>query len=161
MVGTYGNPHIYGKKNLVTIGNYCSFAPGVSVLSQRDHDIHRTSTYPFHEKLGLGNPGCATGKGPIKIGNDVWVGMNATILSGVNIGDGAVIGAGSVISKDVRPYSIVAGNPAKEIGQRFNEETIGLLLRLKWWEWDEKKIKKNAFKLTSEPDLAWIKEMLK
>ena len=161
MKGTYGSPVIYGQKNLVSIGSYCSFAPGVSILSQRDHDINRVSSYPFKEKLGIGFLGCATGKGAIKIGNDVWVGLNAIILSGVTIGDGAIIGAGSVVSRNVKDYTVVVGNPALEVKLRFKQDIIDLLLRLKWWEWDDDKIKKYADKLTGVPDIDWLKEMLK
>lgn len=79
------------------------------------------------------------------VGNDVWIGEGALIKSGVNIGDGSVIGMGSIVTKDVEPYSIAAGNPAKTIRKRFDDETIKMLLESKWWEWDEKTIKKYAF----------------
>lgn len=82
-------------------------------------------------------------KGDIVIGNDVWIGYNATILAGVTIGDGAIIATNSTVIKDVKPYSIVGGNPAFEIKKRFSEETISKLLKLKWWDWDIEKITKN------------------
>jgi virginiamycin A acetyltransferase len=80
---------------------------------------------------------------PITIGNDVWIGTRAIILPGVDIGDGAVVGAGAVVTKDVDSYSIVAGVPAKEVGRRFDEETKNKLLEKEWWDWSEDKIKKN------------------
>ncbi|PTD94248.1 hypothetical protein C9439_03990 [archaeon SCG-AAA382B04] len=82
-------------------------------------------------------------KGKIDIGCDVWVGADSTILGGVNVGHGAIIGADSVVTKDVEPYSIVAGNPAKHIKYRFSEKIRNQLLELKWWEWDEEKIERN------------------
>lgn len=78
------------------------------------------------------------------IGNDVWIDMNAIVMRGVKIGDGAVIAAGAVVTKDVAPYSIVGGNPAKLIKYRFTEEVIGKLLEIKWWDWDEEKIRRNS-----------------
>jgi len=83
-------------------------------------------------------------KGDIIIGNDVWIGMNATILSGVTIGDGAVIGANSLVTKDVELYMIVGGNPAIPIRKRFDQQTIDRLLRIKWWDWDIEKIKRDV-----------------
>lgn len=82
-------------------------------------------------------------KGDTVIGNDVWIGMNSLIMPGVHIGDGAVIGANSVVAKNVEPYTIVAGNPIREIRKRFSEEEIKLLLETKWWDWDIEKIIKN------------------
>ena len=81
-------------------------------------------------------------KGDVKIGNDVWIGKEAIILSGVNIGDGAVIGARSLVSRDVQPYAIVGGNPAREIRKRFNDQTIQELLEIRWWEWEPNRIEK-------------------
>ena len=80
----------------------------------------------------------------MEIGNDVWIGMNAMILSGVKIGDGAVVGAGSVVTKDVEPYAVVAGNPAREIRKRFDDQTISELLKANWWDWDIQKIRENV-----------------
>jgi virginiamycin A acetyltransferase len=87
-------------------------------------------------------------KGDIVIGNDVWIGYQATILSGVTVGHGAIIGSKSVVASDVPPYSIVAGNPARIIRKRFDEETIEKLLALAWWDWDLEKITKNVAHLT-------------
>ena len=87
-------------------------------------------------------------KGDINIGNDVWIGYNATIMAGVTIGDGAIIATNATVTKDVEPYSIVGGNPAREIKKRFANDVISKLLKLKWWDWDIEKISKNIQKLT-------------
>ena len=88
-------------------------------------------------------------KGDIVVGNDVWIGYEAVILAGVTIGDGAIIGARAVVTKDVPPYTIVGGVPAKPIRKRFNEETIDILLKLKWWDWSKEKIAKNIAAIQS------------
>ena len=87
-------------------------------------------------------------KGDTVIGNDVWIGNGATIMQGVKIGDGAIIGTNSLVTKDVEPYTIVGGNPAKEIRKRFDDETIQILLALKWWDWDVQKITDNLEVIT-------------
>jgi serine acetyltransferase len=97
--------------------------------------------------MQMGHPEC---KGDIIIGNDVWIGAKSTIMSGVKIGDGAVIGSGSVVAKDVPPYAIVVGNPAKVIKYRFDEQQIENLLEIAWWNWPEHKIKEEAMLLWSK-----------
>jgi serine acetyltransferase len=96
--------------------------------------------------MKMGHPSC---KGDIVIENDVWIGAKSTIMSGVKISNGAVVGAGSLVSKDVPPYAIVVGNPAKIIKYRFSEEQIQKLLTISWWKWDEQKIKDNAMLMWS------------
>jgi acetyltransferase-like isoleucine patch superfamily enzyme len=91
--------------------------------------------------MDMGHPSC---KGDIIIENDVWIGSTATIMSAVKISNGAVVGAGSVVTKDVPPYAIVAGNPAKVVKYRFTEEQIEKLLSIAWWDWEEQKIRDNA-----------------
>lgn len=86
-------------------------------------------------------------KGDIVIGNDVWIGFEAVIMAGVTIGDGAIIASRAVVTKDVPPYSIVGGTPAKLIRKRFTDEQIDKLLRLKWWDWDEEKVRQNIDKI--------------
>ena len=98
-------------------------------------------------------------KGDTVVGNDVWIGQNVTALPGVHIGDGAIIGANSVVSKDVEPYTIAAGNPIRPIRKRFDDETIRLLLRLKWWDWSAEKIFANLETLCGG-DLTKLKELL-
>ena len=113
------------------------------------------STYPFpifFDEWGLDKMQVATAwdnKGDIVIGNDVWIGYEAVILAGVMIGDGAVIGARAVVTKDVPPYTVVGGVPAKEIKKRFSQQTIEELLRLKWWDWDEDRIARNISAIQS------------
>ena len=113
------------------------------------------STYPFpifFEEWGLDVKDITKAwdnKGDIVVGNDVWIGYEAVILAGVTIGDGAIIGARAVVTKDVLPYTIVGGVPAKPIRKRFNEETIDILLKLKWWDWSKERIAKNIAAIQS------------
>jgi acetyltransferase-like isoleucine patch superfamily enzyme len=156
---TYGKPEItYWREDIkLEIGKFCSIGHDVKILMGGNHRPDWVTTYPFpalnsewpEAKDIEGHP--AT-KGDVIIGNDVWICDRVTILSGVTIGDGAVIGGGAVISKDVGPYSIVAGNPAREIRKRFSEETISNLLTLKWWDWPLEKIRCNMKTLCSSPE---------
>ena len=124
------------------VGNYCSFSGGILVVLGGNHHAEHITTFPFgniHQSIfpkhnGIGQPYT---KGGVKIGNDVWVATDVTIQSGVTIGDGAVIASNSVITKDVPPYAIVGGNPAKIIKYRFDEDVIKKLLDLKWWDMTE------------------------
>ena len=156
---TYGSPNVYAwdLKTKLVIGKYCSIAQGVNFLLGGQHRTDWVSTFPFNEfakdwptaQKVLGHP--AT-KGDIRVGHDVWIGQNATILSGVNIGHGAVIGAGAIVSKDVEPYAIVAGNPARFLKYRFDTQTRSDLLKLEWWNWDVLKVSQNIEFLMSKPD---------
>lgn len=126
----------------VSIGAFCSIGPEVMLFSRVDHPTDLPSTYPFRTLMlhpQQGNRDAVT-KGPIRIGNDVWIGARAMILSGVTIGDGAIIGAGAVVAKDVPPYAIVIGNPGRVVRYRFSEDQIARLLRLRWWDWDDARI---------------------
>ena len=144
---TYGNPMIlYGEGADLKIGNYCSIAKGVIIYLGGNHNVDWITTYPFPE-IFVEN--VASSKGDVIIGNDVWIGRNATILSGVKIGDGAIVGANSVVTKDVSPYSVVAGNPAKHLKYRFTEEVITELLRIKWWYWEHEEVLKHIDLLCS------------
>ena len=135
------------------VGKFCMIASDVKfIMNGANHLIDSLTTYPF-AIFGNGWEGAMDGKsypqkGDINIGNDVWIGYNATIMAGVTIGDGAIIAANSTVIKDVEPYSIVGGNPAKEIKKRFSEDLILRLLELKWWNWDIEKITKNIKCLT-------------
>ena len=135
---TYGSPKVlaWDDKTQLTIGKYCSIADGVTFLLGGEHRSNWISTYPFNKLFEEGQSieGHPATKGDIVIGNDVWVGHNATILSGVTIGSGAIIGACAVVSKNVEPYTIVAGNPAKKIRARFDDASITLLLNTCWWD---------------------------
>ena len=123
---SYGNPKIlyFGVENeKLEVGNYVSIADNVTFILNGNHYIDTFTTYPF-KVLCFDEKVEAWGKGPIKVGDDVWIGYGATILSGVTIGQGAVIAAGSVVVKDVEPYSVVGGNPAKLIKYRYPKEII-------------------------------------
>jgi virginiamycin A acetyltransferase len=127
----------YGDK--LIIGKFCQIAAGVEfVMNGANHKMDCVSTFPFYifEKWNENPPSLSelTSKGDTIIGNDVWIGQDSTILPGVKIGDGAVIGMKSVVGSDVEPYTIAAGNPAKVIRKRFDEELTALLLKLKWWD---------------------------
>ena len=135
------------------IGKFCSIASNVRfMMNGGNHAMNGFSTYPFKAFGGqwaVKHHMPLASKGDIVIGNDVWIGNSATIMSGVKIGDGAIIGMNSLITKDVPAYTIVGGNPAKEIRKRFDEETIKLLLALKWWDWDVQKITDNLEVITN------------
>lgn len=131
----------------LVIGKFCSIACGARfLLNSANHSLTSLATYPFpifFEKWGL-DVGDITkawdNKGDIVIGNDVWIGYEAVILAGVTIGDGAIVGTRAVVTKDVPPYTIVGGAPAKPIRKRFSDETISALLAVRWWDWPEDKI---------------------
>jgi acetyltransferase-like isoleucine patch superfamily enzyme len=179
--GVIGNSPIsigrytYGFENLaiqqwnegasLTIGSFCSLATNITIFLGGNHRTDWITTFPFghvyQEELGgtdiKGHPST---KGDLIIGNDVWIGSGVTIMSGLTIGDGAVLSANSCVVKDVPPYHIVGGNPAKSIKQRFDEEIIELLLRLKWWELPVEDIKKISYKLCSRPDKDLLLDLL-
>lgn len=138
------------------IGKFCSIACGAKFLfNSANHTMASLSTYPFPlffdewelEKTNVMD--AWDNKGDIVVGNDVWIGYEAVILAGVTIGDGAVIGDRAVVTKDVPPYTVVGGVPAKPIKKRFNDETITELLKLKWWNWSEEKISQNIKSIQS------------
>ena len=130
------------------IGKFCSIACGTKFLFNcANHTLKSLSTYTFplfYEEWELEKSNITTAwdnKGDIVIGNDVWIGYEAVIMAGVHIGDGAIIAARAVVTKDVPPYTIVGGTPAKEIRIRFDTEVIQQLLKLKWWDWSTNKIR--------------------
>jgi acetyltransferase-like isoleucine patch superfamily enzyme len=143
---TYGIPRLltFGPDlPRVDIGAFCSIADGVAILLNGNHHPEWVSTYPFRIQLqmpGMLADGQPASRGPVKIGSDVWFGREALILSGVTIGDGAVVGARAVVARDVAPYSIVVGNPARHVRYRFAEDVVEALVRLRWWDWPESKI---------------------
>lgn len=142
---TYGNPKVtsWGESAVLQIGAYCSIAAGVKIFLGGEHRVDWVTTYPFNIKWESAKnfSGHPSTKGDVIIGNDVWIGFEAIILSGVNIGDGAVVAARAVVTKDVPPYGIVAGNPARLVRMRFDDKTISRLLVVKWWNWNNSKIK--------------------
>lgn len=144
---TYGELNVLWKNNEadVTVGNFCSIGQNVTVYLGGNHNTNWVSTYPFghlHKKVftNFDGKGTPSTKGNVIIGNDVWIGDNARIMSGVIIGDGAVIANNSHVVKNVEPYSITGGNPAKFIKYRFEPDQIQKLLEIKWWYWDDEKI---------------------
>jgi acetyltransferase-like isoleucine patch superfamily enzyme len=144
---TYGSPTIHsyrGSERKVIIGSYCSVGPDVTIITGGIHPPDWVSTYPFRAKWKLSGAfedGMPSSNGEVIIGNDVWIGSQVTILSGIKVGDGAIIATGAVVTRDVPPYSIVGGVPARVIKYRFNEEQVKRLLAISWWQWDEEKIK--------------------
>jgi virginiamycin A acetyltransferase len=154
--GSYGNSFNlsieFGNMN-VLCGRFCSLAIGINFLIGGNHSMKSVSTAPFDvvvkEVFGAVRPNLRplpnVRKNPrqVIIGNDVWIGRGATIMGGVKIGNGAVIGTNAVVAKDVPPYAIVVGNPARVIKYRFDEETVKKLLAVKWWNWDLEKIADN------------------
>ncbi len=144
---TYGvkKRTVFSERSLnqppVTIGNFCSIAAGVVILANADHPTHLPSIFPFRSAMypkdrrpGKDSPNPdVVSRGPVNIGHDVWIGANAIVLSGVSIGTGSVIGAGAVVTKDVPPYAIAVGNPARVVRYRFEQDVIEQLLRSEWW----------------------------
>lgn len=154
------DPTEFGRNNVLyhypinhdklIIGKFCSIACGAKFLfNSANHTLSSLSTYPFPlffeawdlEKRDVTD--AWDNKGDIVVGNDVWIGYEAVILTGVTIGDGAIVGTRAVVTKDVPPYTIVGGIPAKPIRKRFSNETIHALLKMQWWNWPEEKIRKN------------------
>ena len=168
---TYGHQSLniieYGNGKNLYIGKFTSIAPGVKVfLDYGDHNSSLTTSYPFQvlynnifngKKYSIVNN---QNKGDVNIGNDVWIGMDTLILNGIKIGDGALIGANSVVTKNVKPYEFVAGNPAAHIKYRFDKEIIELLQELKWWDLEEKKIKEIMPMLLSQPEKEILKKLI-
>ena len=142
---SYGNPkvRVWSRKDaVVTVGKYCSIADNVNFVIDGNHSLTLFSTFPFLERLGWKEyvPGNYGKENPV-VGNDVWIGSDVVIYSGVNIGDGAVVAGQSVVTKSVPPYAVVAGNPAVIKKYRFNQENILQLLDLKWWDLPEQVIR--------------------
>ena len=143
---SYGAPvvHAYpGDRGRLVVGRYCSFALEVEVFLGGEHRTDWVSTFPLREVNRL--PGAhASGhpatRGDVVIGSDVWLGRGCLLRSGVHVGDGAVIGARAVVTRDVRPYAVVAGNPARELRRRFSDQQIDGLLRIAWWDWPDSKV---------------------
>jgi virginiamycin A acetyltransferase len=146
------------------IGKFCAIAKDVKfIMNGANHKTSGFSTYPFFifangwEKV-MPKEGELPFKGDTVIGNDVWIGYEATIMPGVKIGSGAIIASKSVVTKDVPPYAVVGGNPAQIMKMRFDEETIQKLLKIAWWEWSAKKITENLDAITNA-DIRLLKEV--
>jgi acetyltransferase-like isoleucine patch superfamily enzyme len=148
---TYGKPNILWENMnaKLIVGKFCSIAGNVKIYLGGNHRTDWVTTYPFghinqHIFNNFNGNGHPSTKGDVIIGNDVWIGDNVTIMSGVTIGDGVVIANNSHVVKNVEPYGLVGGNPAKLIKYRFSQEQIEKLLQIKWWDWDDNKINKYA-----------------
>lgn len=154
---SYGRPKVRFPESgaKLAIGRYCSIADGVEIMLGGNHRTEWATTYPFPAMSGLwpdaaGLDGADVSRGDVVIGSDVWLGSQALILSGVSIGHGAVVAARAVVTKDVPPYAIVAGNPARFVRYRMSEERIAALLRSSWWLLPETEIGRLIPTLLSE-----------
>lgn len=152
--GSYGGLQVleWGEGARLTVGSFTSFADGVKVFLGGEHRTDWVTTYPFSALWKSANAftGHPKSKGDVNIGSDVWVGTEAAIFSGVTIGDGAVVGARAVVTKDVAPYAIVAGNPARVVRYRFTQAHIDSLCAISWWEWSDDKIEAAMPRLLSD-----------
>lgn len=147
------------------IGKFCQIATGVNfIMNGANHQMNSVSTFPFYIFEGWNQEAPSLSEMPLKgdtiVGNDVWIGQNTTILPGVKIGDGVIIGANSVVGSDVPPYTIIAGNPAKKIRKRFDDELIQILEKLQWWNLSINEIN-NLIPVLSCSDLEKVKFNLK
>jgi len=158
----YHYPFIGDK---LIIGKFCALAEGVTfIMNGANHKISGFTTYPFGIfqsgwEAAIPQMGDLPYKGDTVVGNDVWIGYKSLFMPGIHIGDGAIIAAKSVVTKDVPPYAVVGGNPAKIIKMRFDEEVINVLLQLKWWDWDKEKITKNL-EILIKNDLNLLKTLV-
>lgn len=159
---SYINPtvHYYaGDTPTVSIGAFCSIAMDVEFLPGGNHRPEWVSTFPFRIQLDL--PGALEdghpwAKGDTVVGNDVWIGRGAKILGGVTIGDGAIVAAYAVVTKDVEPYAIVAGNPAQHRRYRFGPSIRGSLQRIAWWDWPDDLIERRVAELSGDEVAAFV-----
>ncbi len=158
------NFYTWSRDKLI-IGKFCQIARGVEfVMNDANHQMNCVTTFPFYTLEGWNMEKPAESdmhfKGNTEIGNDVWIGQNAVILPGVKIGDGAIVGANSVVGSDVAPYTVVVGNPARTIRKRFDDELIGLLLKFKWWDKPIEEIN-NLISILTSGDLEKVRVELK
>lgn len=153
-VGSYGLPnvHDWNEGSTLKIGAFCSIAANVDIFLGGHHYIQWVTTYPLPTMLAQRAPIPPYGfsRGDVVIGNDVWLCSNSMVLSGVSIGHGAVVAAGSVVTRDVEPYSVVAGNPARHVKWRFDEQTRAALLDIAWWDWSLDEITAQSALLCSD-----------
>lgn len=161
-IGKYTSVGRYSKIRNSVIGRFCSISWDTTI-GANSHPIHKLTThsFPYNKQFGIAEAVVKDKKEEtVCIGNDVWIGANSVILSGIHIGDGAIIGAGAVVTKDVPPYAVVGGVPAKVIKFRFDKEKQEILTKLKWWNWNPEKIKANLILFQEENNWADIKKLL-
>jgi acetyltransferase-like isoleucine patch superfamily enzyme len=134
----------------VRIGSFCSIGPDVLFICAAEHRVDTATTFPIQFANGkIRNANGTAGKGPITVGHDVWIGARCIVLSGVTIGNGAVLGAGSIVTRDIPPYAIAVGNPARTIRYRFAPDVIRRLQSLEWWNWSDDLIGERVELLTA------------
>ncbi len=158
--------HAWNDLEQVKIGKYCSIGENLVVILGGGHDTSRVSTFPFSSDFHSGkligdSPGHPVNTNGVEISNDVWIGMNVTIMGGVRIGNGAVIAANSHVVRDVLDYEVVGGNPAMKIRDRFSPEIKEKLLELRWWDQEESWIIQNKFLLISKCDTKKIEDLFR
>ena len=155
---SYGAPLLQlaeGDGETLSVGSFTSISFDVQIMLGGNHRTDWVTTFPLRQVLGLPGAledGHPASKGPVTVGNDVWIGRGARILSGVTIGDGAVVGAHAVVARSVRPYAIVVGNPAREVRRRFPDPVVESLLRIAWWDWPDELVVERVGELCA-PDL--------
>ncbi len=156
---TYGHEQItvrhWGEPAKLRIGSFCAIADRIEVFLGGNHRTDWVTMYPFPAfaeqwETAREISGHPSTNGDVTIGNDVWIGSNATIMSGVTVGDGAVIAANSCVTRDVAPYAIVGGNPARMLRHRFDADTVEQLLAIRWWDWSDERIAASVKLLCSE-----------
>lgn len=167
---TYGMQHVsirqWDEGAALTIGSFCSISSSITIFLGGNHRTDWVTTFPFghifsEELGGEGIQGHPATRGDVTIGSDVWIGHGSTILSGVHVGNGAVLAAHSTVVRDVAPYEIVGGNPAQHMRFRFEPRVRELLLALKWWDWPTETIRQRAPLLCAEPDTALLEEWIR
>lgn len=152
--------YVHARGHPVEIGSFCSIARQVGIHGYF-HDTHRLSThYVGRNVLGRPIEEEVVSKGPVRIGHDVWLGVGVQILSGVTVGDGAVVGAGSVVSRDIPPYAVAVGAPARVVRYRFDEETVARIRASRWWEWSDEEIRERAELFTRPVDAELLERYL-
>ena len=162
---TYGAeqmfPHVWDSETRLSIGSYCSIADNVHVFLGGNHPMDWISTFPFGREVmqAMGAEASSVTNGDIVIGSDVWIGSHASIMSGVTIGSGAVLGAYSHVVRDVEPYSVVGGNPARHLRHRFTPEVVDRLVSIAWWDWPSTVVFDNRSLLSEVPSAASLDEM--
>lgn len=151
---SYGKPLIMGAdgtpETKVSIGRFCSIGDGVRIMLRVNHPTDAPTTYPLASILGLGDTPVKC-RGPVRIGHDVWIGQDALIFGGVTLGNGTIVGARAVVTRDVPPYGIAVGNPARVVRKRFGDSVIKQLEATRWWDWPEHLLRQHAGLLSRGP----------